>query len=219
MRLGTYYRWLLSEHLGLLPEPHERALDIGCHDGYFLSRVACSQKVAIDLEPADAPYYPVWKADGQRLPFASEAFDRVYLLDVIEHVLDYDAMLSEAVRVLQPGGALWISTPSRDWWVFPPFLTGVLDHHWGHVRRGHTVEDIRTCLPPHCRVTSVLWNMPYFRVFYFPVRMLWGLHPALAQRALAWVAQQDQRAPRGRMGHLFVLVTKGTQQRGTMGQT
>lgn len=210
MRLGTYYRWLLSEHLGLLPESHERVLDVGCYDGYLLSRVACRRKIAVDLEPAEVVFHPVWKADGRRLPFASETFDRVYLLDVIEHVLDYGTVVTEAVRVLHPGGALWISTPSQYWRVFPPFLTGLLDRRWGHVRRGHTVEDIEAYLPPGCRAVARQWSMPYFRLFYFPVRVLWTSWPGLAQRMLAWVAHQDMKARSSQSGHLFVLVTKGS---------
>ena len=210
MRLGTYYRWLLSDYFGLLPEPDERVLDIGCHDAYLLSRVRCQQKVAVDLEPADDPLFPVWRADARRLPFADESFERVYLLDVIEHILDYGGVLKEAVRVLRPDGHLWVSTPSKDWHVFPPFLTGLLDRRWGHVRRGHTVEDIQAHLPSSCQVTPWLWSMPYFRLCYFPIRLMWPVWPRIAQRALAWVARHDQEAPAGRAGHLFILVTKET---------
>lgn len=208
MRLGTYYRWLLSKHLGLLPDPHERVLDVGCYDGYLLSRIECRTKIAVDLEPAMAPYSPVWKADGHRLPFADEEFDRVYLLDVIEHVHDYQVLLEEADRVLRPGGTLWISTPSLHWWVFPPFLTQVLDRKWGHVRRGHEVEDIQTCLAPSFQLYPRLWSMPCFRLFYFPTRLLWNVWPALARRILTWVSQCDQQAPPGRAGHLFIRAVK-----------
>ncbi len=209
MRLGSYYRWLLSETLGLLPEAHEQALDVGCYDGYLLSHAICSQRVAVDLEPAAVGFAPVWQADGRHLPFADETFDRVYLLDVIEHIEDYGNILGEAMRVLRPRGILWISTPSLYWWVVPPFLTTLLDRHWGHVRRGHTLTDIRQNLPLDCRVEPIYWNMPYFRTFYFPVRLLWNLWPSGAQRMLAWVAQQDQRSHPGKSGHLFVQVTKG----------
>jgi SAM-dependent methyltransferase len=208
LRLGTYYRWLLSEPLGLLPVPHEWTLDVGCYDGYLLSRIVCRLRVAVDLEPAEVGFYPVWKADGSRLPFADETFDRVYLLDIIEHVVDYGRVLSEAIRVLRPGGILWLSTPSLYWWIVPPFLTRILDRGWGHVRRGHTVEDIQLHLPSTCQVNPIYWNMPYFRTFYFPVRVLWYLWPSLAQHVLAWVAHHDQRATPGRCGHLFVRVTK-----------
>jgi SAM-dependent methyltransferase len=215
LRLGTYYRWLLSESLGLLPESHERVLDVGCHDGYFLSHIPGCLKVAVDLEPDRAGHYPVWPSDGRRLPLADETFDRIYLLDVLEHVVDYGALLAEALRVLRPGGTLWISTPSLYWWVVPPFLTSLLDRQWGHVRRGHTVQDICEHLPAACQVTPTMWNMPYFRTFYFPVRLLWSLWPVLARRWLAWVARQDRRSPPGRHGFLFIRVIKGGSQRAT----
>jgi len=52
--------------------------------------------------------------------------------------------------------------------------------------------------------------MPYFRLFYFPIRLVWNVFPVVAQRALAWVARHDQEAPPSRAGHLFVLITRGT---------
>ena len=209
MRLGSHYRWLLSDFLGLLPERHERLLDIGCYDGYLVSKVDCDLRVAVDLEPGPITFFPVWQADGCRLPFADESFDRVYLLDVIEHIVEYELILSEAIRSLRPTGTLWLSTPSLYWKVVPSSLTGMLDRRWGHVRRGHTVEDIQTHLPPDCHVQPIYWAMPYFRLFYLPIRLLWNVWPSLAQSWLAWVAKRDQTAHPGRSGHLFVRVTKG----------
>ena len=208
LRLGTYYRWLLSDYLKWKPDPDDWVLDIGCHDGYLLSHFDGYLKVAVDLTPDPDGYYSVWPANGQRLPFADESFSRVYLLDVIEHVVDYGQMLAEAIRVLRPGGILWLSTPSLYWWVVPPFLTSLLDRQWGHVRRGHTPEDIQAYLPTSWQMAWVLWNMPYFRTFYFPIRVLWSVWPALARRWLAWIARQDSKAPEGPNGHLFVRVTK-----------
>lgn len=208
MRLGSHYRWLLSDYLKLLPAPHERVLDIGCHDGYLISQVTSDVRIAIDLNPSPTIYHPVWQADGCCLPFGDESFDRVYLLDVIEHIVEYDLILSEATRCLRTGGTLWISTPSLYWQVMPPFLTATLDRRWGHVRRGHTVEDIQAHLPAGCQVQPIYWNMPWFRFCYFPIRLLWNLWPALARRWLAWVSRQDQNARPGKSGHLFLRVTK-----------
>jgi SAM-dependent methyltransferase len=210
LRLGSYYRWLLSDSLGLLPDSGDRVLDVGCYDGYLLSHCNCDLRVAVDLEPAADSYFPVWKANGRRLPFADEAFDRVYLLDVIEHVIDYATVLGEAVRVLRTSGVLWVSTPSLYWWVVPPQLTALLDRRWGHVRRGHTVQDIQDKLPSYCQVRAIQWSMPYFRTFYFPVRLLWNAWPATAQRILSWVAKRDRHSRPGPYGHLFVQVYKGS---------
>jgi ubiquinone/menaquinone biosynthesis C-methylase UbiE len=208
IRLGTYYRWQLSEYLGLLPGKNETVLDIGSHDGYFLSLVTCQQKIAIDLTPASKQFYPVWKVDGRQLPFANASFDRIYLLDVIEHIVNYTVLLQEATRVLRPGGNLMISTPSQYWWVVPPFLTPLLDKSWGHVRRGHTVEEIEALFPDNYSISAKWWNMPYFRTFYFPSRLIWQIFPMFARSCVRWIAKRDQQAKPGKRGHLFIKIHK-----------
>jgi SAM-dependent methyltransferase len=55
----------------------------------------------VELEP-DAP-----------LPLDDNSFDLVLLADTIEHVRDVQLLLSEARRVLHPGGRLAIATPAH----------------------------------------------------------------------------------------------------------
>ena len=55
--------------------------------------------------------------DGFRLPVADASTDQVISFEVLEHVADEDAALSEIHRVLKPGGRLVISVPHR-WWIF-----------------------------------------------------------------------------------------------------
>ena len=63
------------------------------------------------------------------LPFASESFDLVCALDVVEHVDDEDGALSEISRVSAPGGVLLLSVPLHParWTAFDDFV--------GHRRR------------------------------------------------------------------------------------
>jgi SAM-dependent methyltransferase len=99
----------------------ERALDLGCGDGRLgaeldtgelvaadVSRVALSRAARrlprarpVELEP-DAP-----------LPLADGAFDLVLCAETIEHVRDLQLLLSEARRVLRPGGTLAVTTPAH----------------------------------------------------------------------------------------------------------
>jgi ubiquinone/menaquinone biosynthesis C-methylase UbiE len=46
------------------------------------------------------------QADATRLPFASESFDHVLAFIMLHHVIDWEAALREAVRVLKPRGTL-----------------------------------------------------------------------------------------------------------------
>ena len=56
---------------------------------------------AVELDP-DAP-----------LPFADGSFDLVVCTETLEHVRDLQLFLSEARRVLVPGGRLAITTPAH----------------------------------------------------------------------------------------------------------
>jgi SAM-dependent methyltransferase len=63
------------------------------------------------------------------LPFAAASFDLVCAFDIIEHVEDEDAALSELSRVARPGAWLLLSTPLH------PSLWTPFDDFVGHKRR------------------------------------------------------------------------------------
>ncbi|HEY3443684.1 MAG TPA: class I SAM-dependent methyltransferase [Paludibaculum sp.] len=63
-----------------------------------------------------------------RLDFADQTFDLVVNNQVMEHVEDLDAVLSELHRVLRPGGTVLSVFPSRD--VFREGHIGIPFAHW-----------------------------------------------------------------------------------------
>lgn len=70
------------------------------------------------LNQARARGVPVVRAsaDNGGLPLASSGIDIVIMSELIEHLVDPDNALDEAMRVLVPGGTLLLSTPNLAAW-------------------------------------------------------------------------------------------------------
>ena len=68
-----------------------------------------------------------------RLPFEDGSFDMLFSLQVLEHVMDYDAMLAEIWRVLKPNGVSVHVFPGRWRWkechTYIPWA-GVFNNYW-----------------------------------------------------------------------------------------
>lgn len=103
-------------------------LDWGCGLGGFLSTLEMLPEAptlrlhGLDLLPdsVESTRERVPRADvrlleppGLSAPWADGTFDRIFLLDVVEHAVDPDALLVELHRLLRPEGILTISTPDR----------------------------------------------------------------------------------------------------------
>lgn len=102
--------------------PGRRVLDAGCGVGYgsqWLAR-AGAIVVAVDIDANSLRYgqskYPggdFLHGDCVALPFQDSSFDLVVAFEVIEHLSGWADLISEAGRVLAPGGLFLVSTPNR----------------------------------------------------------------------------------------------------------
>lgn len=103
--------------------PDERVLDLGCGEGAFAARL---RSAGARVTAADVALEPLLRARAAhrgldlRLlephgpwPLPDAGFDAVWAGEVIEHVQDTAAWLSEVRRVLRPGGRLLLSTPAH----------------------------------------------------------------------------------------------------------
>lgn len=89
----------------------KRVLEIGCGTGLVLERLTphAGSVVGVDLSPgmlelARRRALEVYEGSATALPFPDASFDVVCSFKVLAHVPDVRAALSEAARVLRPGG-------------------------------------------------------------------------------------------------------------------
>lgn len=103
--------------------PGDRALDLGCGDGWMTAELAAHGAAPIGVEIAPAAigrarrHHPeldfrLTEIEAE-LPFEDNVFDVVWASEVIEHIADTARWLSEVRRVLRPGGRLLLTTPNH----------------------------------------------------------------------------------------------------------
>ena len=89
---------------------HSFGVDLG-----FADLQTTRDKAHTFLQPNDATRsFGLAQANALQLPFADNTFDKVICSEVLEHIADYRAVLTEIVRVLKPGGDFVASVP-RFW--------------------------------------------------------------------------------------------------------
>jgi SAM-dependent methyltransferase len=98
-------------------------LDLGCGDGRITALLAREGAEVTGVDPSEVALERARAAnpgldfrapapDGS-LPFADGSFDVVVCVNVLEHVADTQRLMSEARRVLRPGGRLAIAVPDN----------------------------------------------------------------------------------------------------------
>jgi SAM-dependent methyltransferase len=149
----------LAEIGGMVgPTAGLRCLDLGSDNGVvsLLLRRGGGEWASADMtEESVASIRELVETDvhriqGQRLPFADAAFDRVVVVDMLEHVADDRAFVDELARVVKPGGRLVVNTPHLKDTALRRLRhrLGLTDERHGHVRPGYTLEALRALLEP-----------------------------------------------------------------------
>ncbi len=139
MRIRTFDRSLrwLERQLALDPRA-TRVLDVGCAGGAFPAAAKQRGYAATGVEPSrwlasqarDGYGVDVRAGTLAEQRFPESSFDLVTLWDVLEHLTDPSAAITEVRRVLRPGGHLVVSYPDLSGvvaramgWRWPFFLS------------------------------------------------------------------------------------------------
>jgi SAM-dependent methyltransferase len=135
-----------------------RCLDLGSDNGVvsLLLRRAGGEWASADLtEEAVAAIRELVESDvhlvtGDRLPFPDASFDRVVVVDMLEHVADEALFVRELLRVARPGALLVVNTPHLKHSLLRRLrhALGQTDAKHGHLRPGYTPARLAELVGP-----------------------------------------------------------------------
>jgi glycogen(starch) synthase len=151
-------------------QPRMRLLDVGGGYGRLAEPLARYHDVTLcDISPEMIeearrrcpPTINLVLADASRLPFGDGEFDAVLALDLLPHLPDLEAGITELARVARPGSTVVFDTTNAvPWWVlgYPSYVgwrpkrlvrtmlgQGVLPE-WKRLVTHHTAADVRQAL-------------------------------------------------------------------------
>ena len=112
---------VIRDHLAGLPAD-ALVVNVGCAKVRRFEQDSPARYLATDLRVLDTVDF---SADATRLPLADDSVDTLITLEMLEHVPDPGAVVTELARVLKPGGTVFLSVPSavprhdhHDYWRF-----------------------------------------------------------------------------------------------------
>lgn len=126
--------------LPLIDHTNPRILDVGCSSGFLLEELRRSMPNA-DLIGSDyllgplerlarrVEKLPLLQFDLRQCPLEDSSIDGITCLNVLEHIDDDEAALSQIYRILKPGGVVHLEVPSG------AGLYDLYDEHLMHHRR------------------------------------------------------------------------------------
>lgn len=162
-----------EEITGLLGKTDQlHCLDIGSDNGvisYLLRKRGGAWKSA-DLDEKtvssirELVKHDVFQINGLQTPFRDNEFDRVVIVDFLEHIQTDQEFIDELFRIIKAGGELIINVPNVKNSLLRKFrlAIGQTDEKHGHVRRGYAINDLTVLLGNQFTIVS---DKTYSRFF------------------------------------------------------
>ena len=139
----------------LYAQPDSRILDVGSYDvNGTLRQVAPPGAPYTGIDLTAGPGVDLVLEDPRRYPFPADSFDLVVSTSCFEHDPMFWVSFLEMLRVLRPGGYIYVNAPSnggyhgfpRDHWRFYPDA-GLALQDWGRMM-GQTVSLVESFIAP-----------------------------------------------------------------------
>jgi SAM-dependent methyltransferase len=209
-RMGSVYRCEMLQNVGLISSKDDRVLDIGCYDGLLLSKTNANLRVGVDLFPLPGLSNVSFViADATRLPFKFRSFDKIYALDIIEHIEDDSSFSHSVTKLVADGGKMILTTPSDQIRLFPPFLTKWISKKWGHIfRLGYSHKRLNELFGDDLSIQIRPWNAPGYRLFYSALRALQRIFPRYIEKFVRLICRWDYRWQIGNHGFVIMSATR-----------
>lgn len=150
----------------------QRCLDVGSDNGvisYLLRQMGGTWSSA-DLNPQTVSAIrelvggEVYQISGDRLPFSANTFDKVAIIDFLEHIPDDRQFVDALHRVIKPGGTLILNVPHVKDSLLRRFrlAIGQTDEKHGHLRPGYTAPMICELLCERFKVETAHTYSKFF---------------------------------------------------------
>lgn len=120
---AAYGSYAVTKRIGTIDSTIDlkgkHVLDLGCGNGSYTAELArraasvCAADILMSNLKAFHTPIPRFQAAGENLPFASDTFDAVTMIEVLEHTHCDSRVLDECLRVLKPGGSLVLFVPNK----------------------------------------------------------------------------------------------------------
>jgi 2-polyprenyl-3-methyl-5-hydroxy-6-metoxy-1,4-benzoquinol methylase len=167
------YEWIAQRVAG------KRVIDMACGEGYGSEVLAGTARsvVGVDANPEAHEHArlryrrPNLRFERALVDSFAEPCDAVVFLQTIEHVQDADAILEHFKSMLEPGGALYVSTPNL--LTLAPPGAEKSDNPW-HVREYRAGEFRELCRAHFERVELIgLFHARRLRAHELAIRLGW----------------------------------------------
>jgi len=155
---------------------NETVINLGCGPDYKEGAVNVDRKDWLKVDKVhDLNTYPY--------PFKDNTADKIYLLDVLEHLLEPEKAVAEAFRILKPNGILMVRVPY--------IKSSVAWHSLEHRHRGgftwHTFDEYDASTKIGKKLADAGYHKERFRI----VERHWlrGRYAFWDRRAITWTLQ------------------------------